>query len=145
MIKIRENTIKFVFNLKDYPLEAVYGAAYVFIDRAYLFLDSLPVKKIEVSLKGKKKLTKKQLESLKGEFLNELLNYAVRINLNKNNRRIREYIVGQALFSAIGDQASAEQDKLGYENDPLGIAVPWEEKYKKKTKIGKKTKNEKGK
>ncbi len=131
-VKIKNNTIKFFLNLQDYPLEAIYGTAYVFLDKAYLFLDSRLAKKIEVSLKGKKKLTKKQLEDFKGEFLNELLNYTLRINLAKHNRKIREYIVGQALFSALGEEELAKEDKIGYKNDPLGIAVPWEEKYGKK-------------
>src|SRR4030042_3947322 len=97
----KNNEIKFTFNLKEYSLEAVYGTAYVFIDRAYLFLDSKKKDQIKVSLKGKKPLSKKQLGNLKGEFLNELLNYAVRIKLAKNNKKIREYIISQALLSAI--------------------------------------------
>jgi His-Xaa-Ser system protein HxsD len=127
--QIKGNTIEFCFNLKNYPLEAVYGAAYVFIDRAYLFLDSPSPQKISVSLRGKKKLSRKQLEDLKGEFLNELLNYTIRVNLNKNNRKLREFIVSQSLFSAIKDDG---KESFSYEDDPLGIAVPWEEKYGKK-------------
>jgi len=129
-----KNEIKFILDLKDYPLEAIYGAAYVFINKAYLFLDNKSSKKIEISLKGKNKLTKKQLENLKGEFLNELLNYTLRVNLNKHNKKIREYIVNQALFSAFNEEEITQEDKLGYEDDPLGIAVPWEEKYKKEIK-----------
>jgi len=132
MNEIKNNTIKFLLDLQDYPLEAVYGTAYVFLDKAYLFLDSRLAKKIEVSLKGKKKLTKKQLEDLKGEFLNELLNYTLRVNLAKYNRKIREYIVGQALFSALGEEKIAKENEMRYKDDPLGIAIPWEEKYGKK-------------
>lgn len=141
-VKIKDNTIDFLINLKDYPLEAIYGAAYVFLDRAYLFLDSQSAKKIKVSLKGKNKLTKKKLEDLKGEFLNELLNYTVRINLAKTNKKIREFIISQALFSATsGGEAAQEDEGLKYQDDPLGIAIPWEEKYGKKTaKKGKKRK-----
>ncbi|MBL7154901.1 MAG: His-Xaa-Ser system protein HxsD [Candidatus Portnoybacteria bacterium] len=142
-VKIKNNTIKFLLNLQDYPLEAVYGTAYVFLDKAYLFLDSRPSKKIEVFLKGKKKLTKKQLENLKGEFLNELLNYTLRINLAKHNRKIREYIVGQALFSAVSEEEVAKEDEIGYENDPLGIAIPWEEKYGQESKTKTKRKKKK--
>ncbi|MBL7053265.1 MAG: His-Xaa-Ser system protein HxsD [Candidatus Portnoybacteria bacterium] len=130
-VKIKDNTLKFFFSLKDYPLEVLYGASYVFIDRAYIFLDSQIKDKIEVSLKGKKKLDKKQLEELKGEFLNELLNYTLRINLAKNNKKLREFIVGQALISAYGDDDFIKEDKIKYEDDPLGIAVSWEEKYGK--------------
>ena len=130
-VKIKDNTLKFFFSLKDYPLEVLYGASYVFIDRAYIFLDSQIKDKIEVSLKGKKKLDKKQLEELKGEFLNELLNYTLRINLAKNNKKLREFIIGQALISAYGNDDFIKEDKIKYEDDPLGIAVSWEEKYGK--------------
>ena len=138
--KIKDNTIKFIFNLQDYSLEAVYGTAYVFLDKAYLFLNSRAPKKIEVSLKGKKKLSKKQLEDLKGEFLNELLNYTVRVNLTKSNRKIREFIVSQALLSAVGVREIFQEDEVKYQDDPLGIAIPWEEKYEKKSKSASKRK-----
>ena len=131
-MSVEDNQIKFRINLKNYPLEALYGAAYVFLDKAYLFLDNKSPEKVEVFLKGKKKFNKKQLEELKGEFLNELLNYTVRINLSKNNKKIREYIIGQALCSAFGDDQINEEDEIKYEDDPLGIAVPWEDKYGKK-------------
>ena len=133
MADVRNNTIRFVFNLQNYPMDALYGAAYVFLDKAYLFLDNKSSKKIEVSLKGKKKLNKNQLEDLKGEFLNELLNYTVRINLSKKNKKIREYIIGQALFSSLGNDEVNKEDKVKYEDDPLGIAIPWEDKYEKKS------------
>jgi len=132
MEKIKDNTLKFVFNLKNYPLESLYGAAYVFLDKAYIFLDSRAKDKIQVSLKGKKKLNKKQLEELKGEFLNELLNYTLRIKLAKSNKKIREFIIGQALISAYGPEQEIIDDESNYQDDPLGIAVPWEEKYGKK-------------
>jgi len=132
MIDLKNNTIRFVFDIDNYSKEALYGAAYVFLDKAYLFLDNKSSKKIEISLKGKKKLNKNQLENLKGEFLNELLNYTVRINLSKNNKKIREYVISQALFSAFGDD-DVEEDEIKYEDDPLGIAIPWEDKYGKKT------------
>jgi len=133
MIEIKNNTIKFLVNLQDYPLEAIYGATCTFLDKAYLFLNSRSSKKIEVSLRGKKKLTKKQLDNLKGEFLNELLNYTVRINLSKHNKKIREYIISQALFSASEGEENKENE-VKYEDDPLDIAIPWEEKYKKELK-----------
>lgn len=137
-MKRENNTTKVLLDPKIYPLEAIYGASYVFIDRAYLFLTNSPSGEIEVSLKGKKKLSKKQLKDLAGEFLNELLNYTLRINLAKYNKKIREYIVSRALFSAMeGDETatgSFPKEGLDYEKDPLGIAIPWEEKYGKEKK-----------
>ena len=132
--KINKNQVIFYLSVKIYSLEAIYGAAYVFIDRAYLFLDSCSEKKIAVFLKGKNKLSRKQLEALKGDFLNELLDYAFRIKLSRNSRKLREFIVGQALVSAYGDDEVVQENEIGYEDDPLGIAVSWEDKYGAKLK-----------
>ena len=123
-------------NSKIYPQEAILNACYTFIDRAYIFLDSVPKRKsIRVSLKPKNKLPEKQLEALKDEFMNELLNCALRYQISKNNRKIREYIIGRALYSALPvSELTPSQEKLDYLEDPLGIAIPWEEKYGKKKK-----------
>src|SRR3989339_902529 len=98
-----ENKIKIKLDIGIYPLEAVYAACYMFIDRVYIYL-----------------------EDINGEFLNELLHCVYRINIAKNNKKIREYIVEKALFSAISQ--SDNEDDLIFD-DPLGIAIPWEEKY----------------
>ena len=135
MNKKDTNTIKIGINTTVYPLEAIYGASYVFIDRVYIFLDSKKNNEIEISFKGKKKNSKKQLENLVGEFMNELLNYTLRISLAKTNKKIREYIVEQALFAAVNTVENDLSDSLGYENDPLGIAIPWEEKYGKESSV----------
>jgi len=135
-IKKTKSQIEVIINPKIYPLEAVYGAAYVFLDRAYLKLDGDPEKKILVQIKSKENYSKKKLENLAGDFLNELLNYGLRYQISKNNRKIREYIVGTALLSALGENLK-EEVKEDWQKDTLGIAVPWEEKYEKK-KVGRK-------
>ncbi len=122
---------------KIYPLEAILNCCYSFIDRAYVYLDKNKKQDhIDVFLKGKGKLSNGQWEALKGEFLNELLYSTVRYQISKNNKNIREYIIGRALyntpFSTAVDQP--KQKKLDYLEDPLGIAIPWEKKYGKKRK-----------
>lgn len=121
-------------NSNIYPVEAILNACYVFIDRAYIFLDAdSKTENIKVSFKGKNKPSEEKLESLKGEFMNELLHSALRCKISKNNKRIRDYIIGRALYSPLPDLDSAGSDeKLTYQEDPLGIAIPWEEKYGKK-------------
>ncbi|MDP1845170.1 MAG: His-Xaa-Ser system protein HxsD [Candidatus Moranbacteria bacterium] len=138
-INIKENQIVFRLNSKNYPLEAILNAAYVFIDRVYVHLDGDPEKEILISLKGKERLDKKQLEALKGEFLNELLNYLLRIEVAKNNQKIREYIVAASLVSSlpsnvIAQSSRSEEETVDWREDPLEIAVPWEEKHAKKAK-----------
>jgi His-Xaa-Ser system protein HxsD len=135
-INQKQNQIAFWLNSATYSLEAIYSAAYVFLDRAYVYLDGDPKKEIIIFLKGKKKLNKKQLEDLIGEFCNELLNYVLRVEIAKRNKKIRDFIVGTALVSSLPlSGVLLEDSKESYLDDPLGIAVPWEEKYKeKKTK-----------
>jgi len=127
-----KNQIIVTVDSKLYPLEAVYGASYVFLDRAYLRLDGNPKKEISVILKGKKELTEKQLGKLKDEFLNELLNYGLRYKISESNKKIREYVVGKALFSTMPPEIEETEEKdEDWQKDDLGIAVPWEEKYEK--------------
>ncbi|KKS25988.1 MAG: hypothetical protein UU87_C0005G0015 [Parcubacteria group bacterium GW2011_GWA2_42_11] len=123
--------IKLIIDLKIYPLEAVYGAAYVFVDRAYLFLEPAGNNKVAITFQLKSGANGK-LPAIAGEFNNELLNYAFRLNLAKENKKIRQYIIEQALFAAAetpAEEFSASGLGYGEEDDPLGIAVPWEEKY----------------
>ena len=131
--KIKNNQLEISLNPKIYPLEAVYGACYVFIDRAYLFLDGDPKREIKVFIKGKEKNSSKELKRLKGEFENELLNYAFRISLAKYTKEIRDMIVERALFSALPHEEETQKEDV-FEEDPLGIALPWEEKYGEKNK-----------
>jgi len=115
-------------------LEAIYGASYILLDRAYLFLDGNPKSQVMVTLKGKERLNKKQLKDLAGEFYNELLNCTLRDKISKNNQKIREYVVARALFSAqepLQKEIKKETKKEEWQKDTLGIAIPWEEKYKK--------------
>ncbi|MCU0679633.1 MAG: His-Xaa-Ser system protein HxsD [Planctomycetes bacterium] len=119
-------TSKINVDTKLYPLEAIYGAAYVFVDRAYIFLDSPEKDTVAVSLKPKDGLSGRKAAGLAGEFQNELLNYALRLNLAKYNKKIREYIIERALYASV---QSDEENSDSEFDDPLGIAVPWEEKY----------------
>jgi len=145
-INSKNNQIVFWLNSQTYPLEAVYSTAYVFLDRAYVYLDGDPAKEVIVSLKGKKKFNKKQLAGLKGEFHNELLNYLLRVEIAKRNKKVRDFIVGTALVSALPKELLTQSSKVETSidgdriEDPLGIAIPWEEKYGKKTKTKKKRK-----
>lgn len=121
-----------------YPLEVVYGAAYVFIDRAYVLLDRVGDKVVvEIAAKDSS-IGAKGLRALAGEFGNELLSQALRRRITKENQNILETIVSQALAGATGAMVpsafedDAEEEDLDFLDDPLGIAVPWEERFKKR-------------
>lgn len=134
----QKNQIIFYLDTNIYCLGSIYAAAYVFLDRSYVYLDGDPDCEIKVSLKGKIPLNKKELISLEGEFHNELLSSLLRNEVAKNNQKIREYVVATALVSALPSDVlrsvenSLEPEQGSWSDDPLEIAVPWEEKQAKK-------------
>ena len=88
-------------------------------------------------LRGKGELTEAQLTAMSGEFENELLAQALRRKVVKANQKIIEDITSQAIAGAAGgtlptDFLAAGDDGMDFLDDPLGIAVPWEDKFKKK-------------
>lgn len=119
-----------------YPKDAIYGAAYVFIDRCYVRLDRPAPGRISIRLKPKAG-EKTPVELLAGELENELLGQAWRRLLVEDNRQLVETVTTQALGGAAGppgldDLLEMDADEQAAFDDPLGIAVSWEEKYKKK-------------
>ena len=129
--------MKIRLNSAIYPLEAILNACYCFIDRAYIYLDANCKKEtINIFFKGKSRLSEKELSCLRGEFMNELLHCALRYRISKENKKVREYIVGRALYSASGltedsGLSGKKAEELDYKKDSLGIAIPWEKKYGK--------------
>lgn len=123
-----------------YPLEAVINTCYNYLDRAYIYLDGDVEKAITVFLKIKKRGSKAKLEKLKSEFLNDLIYSTLRYRINLSNKKITEYVIKHALYSALPKENEEFSDKGGLVDskewlaDPLGIAIPWEEKYGKKQK-----------
>lgn len=120
--------------LRIYPLESILSACYRFVDRCYVFLDQPETRKIRVSLKPKQIPRNKDLSAIVGEFSNELLHQSLRLKIAARTSSIREMVVGRALLSAEPMGIPQEEDlfdSADYLEDPLGIAVPWEEKYGK--------------
>jgi len=84
-------------NPKIYPLEVIYSAAYVFLDRAYLLIDGNPEEEIFVQMKPKNR--KEDLEKLGNEFNNELVNYSVYVVQAVRNQPLRKAIIERALLT----------------------------------------------
>lgn len=125
------NSIRWTLNPDVYaPRDIIYQAAYVFIDRAYLWLDLDKQGRILVTLRGKTPLSAEELSALNGEFANELLHQRLRWQLGEQNKRLRELIVAKALFAAARPKEMEElQDKLlkAAEATPLR---PWADSSK---------------
>jgi His-Xaa-Ser system protein HxsD len=132
-IQATKNLARIQVDEKLFPRDVVVSAAYMFLDRCYVRLEQAPRRHVLVQIKGKKKLGKNQLANLAEEFENELLHQLIRRQVAERTDGLREVIVGRALFSAEPLEGEAAPDDsqadMDYLDDPLGIAVPWEEKY----------------
>ena len=115
-----------------YPLEAIYGACYLFVDRCFVLLSRPRERAVAVRLTSRGAATPAELDALAGEFLNELLSQATRLRLSQATARIREYYTAAALRAAAAapsvDDLLAELDAEELGDDPLDIVVPWDEK-----------------
>ena len=124
--------VSFTLDEAIYPRDAVYGAAYLFVDRCFVFLNRPADQRIEVRLKPKGEADAATLEALAGELCNELLNQVLRFRLAESTGRIREYTFARAFFStpthASIDALLAELDAEELASDPLEVEVPWARK-----------------
>ena len=129
---VDENQLSLEVDESIYPIDAIYGAAYLFVDRCYLFMSRPGDKKILLRFRGKKPLDKDGLEQLAGEFSNELLNQILRFRISESTSKIREYYMARAFASHPAQQSIdsllAELDAEELEEDDLEISVPWEQK-----------------
>ncbi len=140
-IEEKDNSVLIDIDSKLYDLNVVYNAAYNFLDRAYVVLDGDPEDVIKITLKAKEKSNKKTLEELAGNFFNELVGARIRADISNKNKAIREYIISADLIGASPelrkkieqehDVDSGGEDDDAWDDDPLGIAMSWEAKYKK--------------
>jgi His-Xaa-Ser system protein HxsD len=116
-----------------YPLEALYGASYLFLERCYVFLSRGAAGTVTARLTAREASGADALEALAGEFGNELLAQVTRLKLSQSTARIREYYTAAALRAAAAapsvDELLAELESEELLEDPLEIMVPWEEKH----------------
>lgn len=129
--------ITFAIDESVYPLDALYGAAYLFLDRCFVFLSRPQAGIVDVRLTARDHATPAALDALAGEFSNELLNQSLRLRLSQSTARIREYYTAAALRAAATtpsvDELLAELESEELLEDPLEIMVPWEQKHGNKS------------
>ena len=127
--RIEDNKVLFEIDEKIFPREAIFGAAYLFIEHSYIFFSRSVDQKILMTLKSKSGEAS-NLEALVGEFSNELLNQVLRFRLSESTAKIREYYMARAFLSHPAqssiDTLLAELDAEELEDDDLEISVPWE-------------------
>jgi His-Xaa-Ser system protein HxsD len=132
---VGERAVDIELDASIYPLEAIYGAAYVFIDRCYVWLDRPAPGRVSVTLTAKTEVSAEDLRALAGEFGNELLSCTWRAEITRNNRALIEAVTLQAFGGAMGPPSLDELEAFDFSDeafdDPLGIAQSWEAKHAK--------------
>ena len=128
-----ENGVAAVRAPAGFGLAPALRAAYYRIGDFHVAVDldgSAPV----ISLRPKKEMDEDTLVAAAEKLARDLPDAELRTALLNDNRADREYMFARALFGAeAADQERmlAELSAAGAGDDPLGIAVPWEEKYAK--------------
>jgi len=107
-IKTCGGSAKLTVNQKVYSLPTIYSAGYVFLDRAYLYLDKDAKGRIIIWLFPKNK--KENLEKLAMDFYNELINYAHYNTSLKANSEVIKMLMQRALFSAAPSLAQEAEE-----------------------------------
>ena len=102
-----------------YPLEVIFRTCYSFTERCYLFL-SRTEEASTINVRFKRRLESADLQSIVGEFSNELINQRVRLDIANETRAIRELIVAQAFAEA--DLIDKSECEASYLDDPRGIS-----------------------
>ena len=123
-ITIKEESVLLNINPEIYPLSVIYSAAYVFLDKAYIFLDGSPESEVFVELKPKDNA---DLEKLGSDFYNELINYADYSSRAEKTRKIREMILQRAILTNKQTKSSSYTNPTKEEIE--NISRPWEEVY----------------
>ncbi len=131
-----EGSVEIELDESLYPKDAIYGAAYAFIDRCFVHLDRAADQRIKVTMRAKS-ASAADTQGWAGEFQNELLGQTWRRQIVEENKGYIESITTRALGGAAGPPGLDEllamdiNEESAFE-DPLGIAMSWEEKYTKK-------------
>lgn len=128
--ELGQRQVSFVLDEELYPRDAIYGAAYLFVDRCYVYLSRPADRQVAVRLRTKGPADEAALEALAGELANELLNQVLRFRIGESARKLREYTFARAFFSQPSrssiDALLAELDQEELADDPLEIQVPWQ-------------------
>jgi len=105
----RDGWVKVPIKTKVYSLPTVYAAGYVFMDKAYLYLDTEGADQIVAWLRPKGKGV--NLDTLAADFCQELLNYAHYFTSLKANAESVKILLQRALFSAAPSLVQEAEEK----------------------------------
>ena len=138
------SALSFEITQSAFAQSVVLRACHTCLGRFVVSLDEGAAGMWKITLKPKPGVSAEEAGQAEDDFRNALINEALRDSLMEHARNFKEMIVAQALFgvdpeplpegpaAAFSPEDLALDDKnLDFLADPLGIAVPWEEKFGK--------------
>lgn len=105
--------------------EAILKTAYLFTDRFFLHLSYVDEHHILVTVEAK---LQQEIEDIDKSFSNELLSQMLRYHIAKNEKNLKELILGRALFSTCidtDDTVSLIEDENNVQYSLEDIAISW--------------------
>ena len=99
LYSIKENIAEITLEKEIYPIVVIEKAISNFMENAYIKIKTENGKKVIVQLVLKIVNNKENLEKIIGDFYNELLREALRYEISKETKNLRELIVGRALYT----------------------------------------------
>lgn len=147
MMEVKTSTedarVELTLDEASYPRAAVYAAAFAFIDRCWVHLER-GEGKLALALRAKR--AGLDLTATAAELQDELLGQAWRRRAVEEGRSLVESVVAKAFGARSGADTSASEGGVGALDDllaeggafedPLGIAMSWEEKHEKQGTSG---------
>jgi len=138
-VDVAERSVAMRVDAKAYPVDAIYGAAYIFLDRCWVLLDRPDGGHVRVTLAWKGDPAEGALHGAVDEFAEELVSCAWRAGLAKDTRALIEGATSKAHSGGEVGAGPSLDDLASYDfggkalEDPLALAQSWEDKQKKET------------
>lgn len=95
-------------NPKIYPINTIFSAAYVLIDKAWVLIDGDPNEEIIVQLRRKN--SKINLEELGRSFNNELVSYSI-YNVQVEKNAVLRGVIIQKAFETQSQESEVKKEK----------------------------------
>jgi His-Xaa-Ser system protein HxsD len=103
-----------------YHKTAVLRACYWFTDRCYLFVSRPSPGSLDVEIRAKAGQDAESLEAVAGEFVNALLDYELRRQIDEQTGSIRELLIAKA----VAQVGTLDDAPPGSANDPVDDRHP---------------------
>src|SRR5271166_3997323 len=87
-VDVAARSVAMRVDAKAYPVDAIYGAAYIFLDRCWVLLDRPDGGHVRVTLSWKADPTEGALQAAVDEFAEELVSCAWRAGLAQETRAL---------------------------------------------------------